>query len=80
MANGGIINFSFLGREVNDQLRCSGQEVHCREKGTDVIFTNESEREQAVPFPGSGSIYFNEQHLEMSPKQVLVQTQLLRVS
>lgn len=67
------MNF-FLAGEVNYQLRCSGQR-----KGTDVIFTNESEREQAAPFPGSGSIYSNEQHLEMSPKQVLFQTQLFRV-
>lgn len=70
----------FFGRGSKLPVKMFGSGSSLSRKGTDVIFTNESEREQAAPFPGSGSIYSNEQHLEMSPKQVLFQTQLFIVS
>lgn len=65
------------GSELPVKMFRSGSSLS--RKGTDVIFTNESDREQAAPFPESGSIYSNEQHLEMSPKQVLFPIQLFRV-
>lgn len=71
------MNFFGRGNELTLKMFRSGSSL--LRKRTDVIFTNESEREQAAPFPGSGSIYSNEQHLETSPKQVLFQTQLFRV-
>lgn len=71
--------WTFFGRESKLPVKMLRSESSLSRKGTDVIFLNESKSEQAAPFPGSGSVYSNERHLEMSPKQVLFQTQLFRV-